>query len=57
MIGEVLDGNTDYVLGYQGVIDAVFHYPMFYTMGDVFGSGQSMYKIRDRYNECDGLKS
>lgn len=39
MIGEVFNGDTGYVLSYQGVIDSVFHYPMFYTMGDVYGSG------------------
>lgn len=57
MVGEVFDGNTDYVLGYQGVIDGVFHYPMYYTLNDVYGSGQSMYNIRNRLNECDNYKS
>ena len=29
----------------------LFNYPMFYTIKDVFGGGQSMYNIRNRYND------
>ncbi len=39
MIGEVFNGDAGYVLSYQGVIDAVFNYPMYYTINDVYGDG------------------
>ena len=50
-MGECFNGDPAYVGPYQGHVDGVFNYPMYYTIKDVFGSGQSMYKIRQRYDE------
>ena len=45
-MGEVFNGRVDYVASYQQHLTAVFNYPMYFLIKDVFGSGQSMYKIR-----------
>ena len=50
-MGEVFNGDPAYVGGYQGAVTGVFNYPMYFTIKDVFGSGKSMYDIRNRYNE------
>lgn len=50
-MGENFNGDPAYVGPYQDVLTGVFNYPMYYTIKDVFGSGQSMYKIRGRYND------
>lgn len=48
-MGEVFNGDIGYVADYQNHVTAVFNYPMFFTLHDVFGSGQSMYTIRTQY--------
>lgn len=53
-MGECFNGDPAYVGPYQGHVTALFNYPMYYTIGDVFGSHQSMYKIRNRYNAEGG---
>jgi alpha-amylase len=50
-MGECFNGDPAYVGPYQQVLTGLFNYPMYYTIKDVFGSGKSMYQIRDRYNE------
>ena len=50
-MGEVFNGDPAYVGQYQGALNGLFNYPMYFTIKDVFGSGQSMYNIRTRYNE------
>jgi len=52
-MGECFNGDVDFVAGYQGHIEGLFNYPMYFTLHDVFGSGQSMYNIRDRYDHED----
>ncbi len=45
-IGEVFDGRTDYVSGYQNCcIDSVLNYPLYFTLKEVFIYENSMYKI------------
>jgi alpha-amylase len=46
-VGEVFNGNIDYVAPYQNHVDGVLSYPLYYTMLDVYASQQSMYKIQD----------
>lgn len=36
MTGEVFDGNLDYVGSYQGPLDSILHYPLYFTLKDVF---------------------
>lgn len=50
-MGEAFNGDPNYVGDYQNHLDGVFNYPMYYTIKDVFGSGKSMYNIRNRYVE------
>ena len=49
-MGECFNGDPAYVGPYQNYVTALFNYPMYYTIKDVFGSHQSMYKIRTRYD-------
>ena len=50
-MGECFNGDPAYVGPYQDHLTALFNYPMYYTISDVFGSSKSMYNIRDRYNQ------
>jgi glycosidase len=49
-MGEAFNGNDKYVGDYQNYITALFNYPMYYTIKDVFGSQRSMRSIADRWN-------
>ena len=53
-MGECFNGDPAYVGPYQNHLTALFNYPMYYTIKDVFGSGQSMYGIKNRFAEEDG---
>jgi alpha-amylase len=44
-VGEVFNGNIDYVSNYQKYVDGVLSYPLYFTMRDVFASKQSMYNL------------
>ena len=35
-LGEVFNGNPSYVAGYQGHVDSLFNYPLYYTIQDSF---------------------
>jgi alpha-amylase len=48
-MGECFNGNPAYVGPYQNYLTALFNYPMYYTIKNVFGSHQSMYQIRTQY--------
>ncbi|KDO27882.1 hypothetical protein SPRG_07154 [Saprolegnia parasitica CBS 223.65] len=47
-VGEVFNGDPKYVGSYQPSVSSVFNYPMSFTIGDVFGAGQSMKAIKSR---------
>jgi alpha-amylase len=49
-MGECFNGDPAYVGPYQQDLTALFNYPMYYSIGDVFGSGKSMYDFRNRFN-------
>mmetsp|Transcript_3241 Transcript_3241/g.3188 ORF Transcript_3241/g.3188 Transcript_3241/m.3188 type:complete len:214 (-) Transcript_3241:236-877(-) len=49
-MGEVFNGSPSYVGGYQGYLTALFNYPLFFNIRDVWISGNSMYEIKERYN-------
>ena len=53
-MGECFNGDVDFVSDYQNYVTGLFNYPMFFTIKDVFGSGNSMYDIRNRYDEETG---
>lgn len=52
-MGECFNGDPGFVGDYQNYVTAVFNYPMFFTIRDVYGGGQSMYQLRTRYAELD----
>lgn len=49
-MGECFNGDPAYVGPYQNYLTGLFNYPMYYTISDVFGSGQNMSKIKNRYD-------
>lgn len=46
-MGETYDGRIDYVAGFQGPLNSVLSYPLFFTARNVFAYGQSMRKLGD----------
>ena len=46
-IGEVFNEDVDYVAGYQGSLDALLNYPMYYNLITAFQEQQSMRAISD----------
>ena len=50
-MGEVFNGDPNYVGDYQNHVTGLFNYPMYFTIRDVFGSGQSMINIKNRFAE------
>jgi alpha-amylase len=44
-VGEVFNGNIDYVSSYQKYMDGVLSYPLYFTMLDVFGAQHSMTQL------------
>ena len=45
-IGEAFDGRLGYVAQYQGPVNSMLNYPLYYTILDVFAYGKSMYELR-----------
>lgn len=52
-MGEAFNGDPNYVGDYQNYLTALFNYPMFFSLRDVYGGGQSMYGLRTRYEELE----
>ena len=52
-MGENFNGDPAYVGPYQWHLTALFNYPMYYTIKDVFGGNKSMQNIKSRYEEED----
>ena len=50
-MGECFNGDVGFVADYQNYVTGLFNYPMYFTIQDVFGRGESMYNIRNRYSE------
>ena len=46
-VGEVFNGDINYVAPYQNYMDGVLSYPLYFTMLNVFAYKQSMYQIQD----------
>lgn len=51
-MGECLNGDPGYVGPYQDHLTALFNYPLYFTIKDVF-QGASMYNIRTSYAQND----
>ncbi|EGC34638.1 hypothetical protein DICPUDRAFT_55676 [Dictyostelium purpureum] len=54
-VGEVYNGNLTYVAEYQGPVDGVLSYPMFFTLRNVFASKQSMTQIQATFQQYQQL--
>ena len=52
-IGEVFNGNDAYVGSYQGYVDALLNYGMYFSIRDVFASGSSMREIKSRWDSIN----
>lgn len=50
-MGEAFNGDPNYVGDYQNYLTALFNYPMFFSVRDVYGGAQSMYNLRTRYDD------
>lgn len=48
-MGEVFNGYDSYVADYQNYVTALFNYPMYYSIRDVWMYGRSMRTIADRW--------
>lgn len=46
-IGEVFNGDYNYVAGYQGPMDALLNYPLYYKLMTAYQKQQSMRAIHD----------
>ena len=46
-MGEVFNGNPNYVSGYQGPLDATLNYPMYFKLKNAFQEKQTMRNIHD----------
>lgn len=51
-IGEVFNGNMNYVASYQGPLSGVLNYPLYFTIRSVFQSGQSMYNLQNYFQQA-----
>jgi len=45
-VGEVYDSRVNYVASYQGPLDGLLSYPLFFTLRNTFQSGQSLYNLQ-----------
>jgi alpha-amylase len=46
-MGEVFNGDPDYVAGYQGPLDATLNYPMYFKLKNAFQEKETMRNIHD----------
>jgi alpha-amylase len=49
-MGECFNVDPAYVGQYQGSVTALFNYPMYFTINDVFGNGSDMGNIKSQYD-------
>ncbi|EFC43633.1 predicted protein [Naegleria gruberi] len=54
-IGEVLNGDMNYVAPYANILGATLHYPMYFVLKSIFSQGGSMYQIRNTINSARSL--
>lgn len=50
-MGECFNGNDAYVGDYQNYVTALFNYPMYYSIRDVWMYGRTMRTIADRWSQ------
>jgi len=52
-MGECFNGDVTFVAGYQGPVSALFNYPMYFKINDVWIYDHSMFEIRTLYADED----
>ncbi|HBM79326.1 MAG: alpha-amylase family glycosyl hydrolase [Clostridiales bacterium] len=58
LIGEVFDGNIDYVSDYQNTgVDGLLDYPAYFAITDVFKNGSPEMKLEDVINKGGSYKN
>mmetsp|Transcript_1008 Transcript_1008/g.1000 ORF Transcript_1008/g.1000 Transcript_1008/m.1000 type:complete len:341 (-) Transcript_1008:24-1046(-) len=55
-VGEAFNGDINYVSGYQGPLDAVLNYPLYFLLRNIFAYGGDMYQARDFMNNMKAFK-
>lgn len=50
-VGEVFNGNMDYLAGYVGSVSGVLNYPFYYWVKDTLFNGKEMTNLRLHYAE------
>ncbi|KAK2960783.1 putative Alpha-amylase [Blattamonas nauphoetae] len=53
LLGETFDGSIPYIKGYTDIMPGQLHYPMYYTLLEVFGSKRSCYGLRNKVEEMN----
>jgi len=53
-IGEVADGRIDYVASFQGCVDGLLNFPMYYTLMNVFTQNFPMTEISKTWRRSTG---
>ena len=48
-VGEVFNGDVNFVAGYQGSIDALLNYPLYFQLKNTLLYGQSMNDIESSF--------
>lgn len=61
-VGECFDERTDYVAGYQGPVNAMLNYPLFFALNDFFRFDQNggilrqkIAEINEKFTDVDAL--
>lgn len=49
-VGEVFDGDANFLKQFLGPIDGLLNYPLFYTLRDVFLHWRDMNEIENYYS-------
>lgn len=54
-IGEVFDGNPDYVAGYANLMSGLLNYPVYYPMNNFYQQKGSSQALVDMFNQVSSL--
>lgn len=54
-VGEVFNGDPNYVAGYQGPLDGLLNYPMYYHVTKAYQQKQSAREIHNGVNQNKGV--
>eukprot|EP01016_Furgasonia_blochmanni_P038385 TRINITY_DN462_c0_g1_i6.p1 TRINITY_DN462_c0_g1~~TRINITY_DN462_c0_g1_i6.p1 ORF type:complete len:556 (-),score=162.19 TRINITY_DN462_c0_g1_i6:424-1950(-) len=55
-IGECFDPRYAYVARYQGAVDALLNYPLYFAIKYIFGDGDSMFDFREHFDQMSAFQ-